>query len=82
MISLLGAAVGFYLLLLAPSWQSLQFVAGCAAAIAALYWGRLTLISLIKGIQVGAFQDMDEIADPAEVLHPKLPIDVERVTED
>lgn len=81
-ISLLGAAVGFYLLLLAPSWQSLQFVAGCAAAIAALYWGRLTLISLIKGIQVGAFQDMDEIADPAEVLHPKLPIDVEPKTED
>ena len=41
-VALLGAAVGFYLLLDAPDWKSLQFAAGCVAAFAALYWGKLT----------------------------------------
>ena len=77
-VALLGASAGLYLLLDAPGWNSLQFAGGCVAAFAAIYWGKLTLGSLIKGIQVGAFEDIDEDVDPVKSLHPPLPIDVER----
>jgi hypothetical protein len=76
-VALLGAAVGFYLLLDAPGWKSLQFAAGCVAAFAALYWGKLTFSTLIQGIRIGAFDHFDEEIDPEKALHPPLPIDVE-----
>ena len=77
-VSLLGASVGLYLLIDAPDWKSLQFAAGCVATFAAIYWGKLTLGTLIKGIRLGAFEDFDEEVDPVKTLHPPLPIDVER----
>jgi hypothetical protein len=80
-IAVLGAAVGLYLLLVAPSWKSLQFAAGCVAAFASIYWGKLLLGTLIEGIRLGAFEDFDEEVDPHRALHPPLPIDVERAAD-
>jgi hypothetical protein len=76
-VALLGASAGFYLLLDAPGWKNLQFAAGCVAAFAAIYWGKLTLATLIQGIRVGAFHDFEEDVDTEKALHPPLPIDVE-----
>ncbi len=59
-VALLGASVGLYLLIDAPEWKSLKFAAGCVATFAAIYWGKLTLGTLIKGIRLGAFEDFDE----------------------
>jgi hypothetical protein len=76
-IALLGAAVGTYLLIEAPNWQTLQFAGGCVAGFVALYWGKLTLMTLIEGIRLGAFEHADDEIDPEKSLHPPLPIDIE-----
>jgi hypothetical protein len=76
-IALLGAAVGTYLLIEAPNWQTLQFAGGCVAGFVALYWGKLTLMTLIEGIRLGAFEHANDEIDPEKSLHPPLPIDVE-----
>ena len=74
-IAVLSSAAALYLVIHAPSTWSLQFVGACVAALASLYWTQLSVGSLIRAIQVGAFQHFDEDDDPAE---EPLPIDVER----
>jgi hypothetical protein len=77
-VTALGASVSVYLLLNSSTWRSLAFAAGCAAGFAALYWGALTLGTLLKGFQLGAFDEYEEEIEPSKSLNPPLPIDVEQ----
>lgn len=77
-VTALAASVAVYLLLNAPTWRSLAFAAGCAASFAALYWGILTMGTLLKGFQLGAFDDYEEELADEMTLNPPLPIDVEQ----
>ena len=76
-IAVLAIFAGLYLLVYSSSWWSLQFAGACVALFAALYWTKLTFGSLMRAIQVGAFQHFtnDDDEDP---LNPPLPIDVDR----
>jgi hypothetical protein len=78
LICLLASTTTVYFLLDAPSWQSYDFSVACVSLIAALYWGRLTFMSLIKAVRVGAFDDLGSEFAPIESLNPPLPIDIER----
>jgi hypothetical protein len=75
-IAVLATFAGLYLMVYATSWWSLQFFGACVALFASLYWAKLTFGSLLRAIQVGAFQHFgnDDGEDP---LNPPLPIDVE-----
>jgi hypothetical protein len=77
-VTALGASVSVYLLLNSSTWRSLSFAAGCAAGFAALYWALLTTGTLLKGFQLGAFDDFEEEVTPEKSLNPPLPIDVEQ----
>jgi len=79
-IALLGAAVAAYLLITAPDWKSLQFAGACVAGFVALYWGKLTLSTILEGIRLGAFDNYDDEIDVEKTIHPPLPIDVEPAT--
>lgn len=79
-IAVLGAAVAAYLLITAPGWKSLQFAAACVAGFVALYWGKMTLSTILEGIRLGAFEDYDDEVDADKAIHPPLPIDVEPAT--
>jgi hypothetical protein len=79
-IALLGAAVAAYLLITAPNWKSLQFAGACVAGFVALYWGKLTLSTILEGIRLGAFDNYDDEIDADKTIHPPLPIDVEPAT--
>jgi hypothetical protein len=76
-VTALAASVAVYLLLNSPTWRSLAFAAGCAAAFASLYWGMLTMGTLLKGFQLGAFDDYEEEVADENSLNPPLPIDVD-----
>lgn len=77
-VTALAASVSIYLLLNASTWRSLAFAAGCAAGFAAFYWAMLTMGTLLKGFQLGAFDDYEEELTPEKSLNPPLPIDVEQ----
>ncbi|MGD9633437.1 MAG: hypothetical protein AB7I57_21990 [Pirellulales bacterium] len=81
-VTALGASVSVYLLLNSSTWRSLAFAAGCAAGFAALYWGALTLGTLLKGFQLGAFDEYEEEIEPSKSLNPPLPIDVEQAPQE
>lgn len=81
-VTALGASVSVYLLLNSSTWRSLSFAAGCAAGFAALYWALLTTGTLLKGFQLGAFDDFEEEVTPEKSLNPPLPIDVEQTPAD
>jgi hypothetical protein len=77
-VTALAASVSVYLLLNSSTWQSLSFAAGVAAGFAAVYWGLLTMGTLLKGFQLGAFDDYEEEMAPENSVNPPLPIDVEQ----
>jgi hypothetical protein len=77
-VSLLAGMTSLYFMLNSTDWQSHEFSTGCVALIAAIYWGRLTFVSVIKAVKVGAFDDYDESFTAVEPASPALPIDIER----
>lgn len=81
-VTALAASVSVYLLLNSATWKSLAFAAGCAAGFAAIYWGMLTMGTLLKGFQLGAFDDYEEELTPEQSLNPPLPIDVDGAASD
>lgn len=76
-VAVLGAAVAAYLLITAPGWKTLQFAGACIAGFVALYWGKLTVSTILEGIRLGAFDDYEDELDADKAIHPPLPIDVE-----
>ena len=67
-----------YFMLNAPDWQSREFSTACVALIASIYWGQLTLVSLLKAVRVGAFDEITTDFKSVDKLEPPLPIDVAR----
>jgi hypothetical protein len=74
-VTALAASVSVYLLLNTQTWRSLPFAAGAAAGFAAVYWGFLTMGTLLKGFQLGAFDDREDETASDKSSAP-LPIDV------
>jgi FHA domain len=77
-VSLLAGTTSLYFMLSAPDWRSHEFSTGCVAMIASIYWGRLTFVSLLKAVRVGAFDEIATDFTPVEKPQPSLPIDVVR----
>ena len=77
-VSLLAGVTSLYFMLNAPDWQSREFSTACVALIASIYWGQLTLVSLLKAVRVGAFDEITTDFKSVDKLEPPLPIDVAR----
>lgn len=80
-VTALAASVSVYLLINSETWRSLSFAAGAAAGFAAVYWGFLTMGTLLKGFQLGAFDDLEDDSASDKSAEPPLPIDVEELAD-
>jgi hypothetical protein len=78
-VATLAGMTSVLLMLEAPDWRDLQFIAACVSLVVAAYWAGQTFGTLMESLRAasydGPYRELDSLADFA---HPALPIDVDR----
>jgi hypothetical protein len=77
-VATLAGMTSLWLMLEAPGWYDVQFIAACTALLAAAYWAGQTYGTLLEAYRAGSYDGPQIAADKQpDPFHPPLPIDVE-----
>jgi hypothetical protein len=59
-VSTLAGMTSLWLMLLAPSWTDLQFIAACVSLVIAAYWAGDTFCAMLKAFRAASYDGPDE----------------------
>jgi hypothetical protein len=77
-VSTLAGMTSLWLMLLAPSWHDIQFIAAGVSLIVAAYWAGETFRAWLESMRAAGYDGPEEyLHDSEPTHHPALPIDVE-----
>jgi hypothetical protein len=78
-VATLAGLTSAWLMLEAPGWRDVQFIAACVSLLAAAYWAGQTYGTLVEAFRAASYDGPQKSADHPvdDPFHPSLPIDVE-----
>jgi hypothetical protein len=77
-VSTLAGVTSLWLMILAPNWRDIQFIAACGSLLVAAYWAGEAFREMLRSWQAAAYRGHDDLLhDSSEHQHAGLPIDVE-----
>jgi hypothetical protein len=77
-VATLAGMTSVLLMLEAPDWRDLQFIAACVSLLAAAYWAGQTYGTMIESFRAAAYDGPEPTADDlADLIHARLPVDAD-----
>jgi hypothetical protein len=77
-VSSLAGMTSLWLMMLAPSWRDMQFIAACVSLLVAAYWAGEAFRSLLESMRAAGYDGPEDFSHESDSdYRPVMPIDVE-----